>query len=203
FSFHSQAQSLVKDSVMSALLLEFNYGFYMPGADLKARFGNSSLIGPSMKYKFGKNFVLGAEAFFMFGGNVKEADILRGIVTEQGNLIGSNGLLESYTLSERGLLIKGEFGKIISFGSPNPNSGIYVAVGCGFFQHKIRIETDPEQVPQLSKEYKKGYDRLSNGIAISQFIGYRYFTSYKFLNLYGGFEIIEGFTQNRRKWNFD
>lgn len=203
FSLQVSAQSVLKDSIMSALMLEFNYGFFVPGADLAKRFGNNSAIGPALKYKTKKNFVIGAEGSFLFGGRVKEDEILKNITTQSGNIIGIEGLFEDYTFSERGFHIRGEFGKIISFKKPNVNSGIHVAIGAGFLQHKIRFDVDKGLVPQLNDDYQKGYDRLSNGIAISQFIGYRYFTEYKFLNFFAGVEMTQAFTKNRRGWNFD
>jgi hypothetical protein len=203
FSIHVSAQSVLKDSIMPALMLEFNYGFLFPGGDLANRFGGCSAIGPAMKYKTKKNFVIGAEGSFLFGGKVKEDEILKNITTQSGNIIGIEGLFEDFTFSERGFHIRGEIGKIISFKRPNTNSGIYVALGTGFLQHKIRFDVDKGLVPQLNDDYQKGYDRLTNGIAISQFIGYRYFTEYKFLNFFAGIEMTQAFTKNRRSWNFD
>jgi len=94
-------------------------------------------------------------------------------------------------------------GKIIAFKKPNVNSGIYIALGLGSLQHKIKIDVDKGTVPYLNEEYQKGYDRLTNGFAISQFIGYRFFGHYKLLNFFAGVELVEAFTQNRRAWNFD
>src|SRR5690606_34872644 len=72
-----------------------------------------------------------------------------------------------------------------------------------FFQHKIDFEVDETVVPQLNKDYKKGYDRLTNGFMITQFVGYAFFDAKKRINLYAGFEFSQAFTQNRRPWNFD
>ena len=202
-SINISAQSVLKDSIMPALMLEFNYGFFLPAGDLANRFGGCSAIGPTMKYKTKNNIVIGVEGSFLFGNNVKENEILKNITTQSGNVIGIEGLFEDYTFSERGFYTRGEIGKIISFKKPNANSGIYVALGAGFLQHKIRFDVDKGLVPQLNDDYQKGYDRLTNGIAISQFVGYRYFTEYKFLNFFAGIEFIQAFTKNRRSWNFD
>ena len=67
-------------------------------------------------------------------------------------------------------------------------------------QHKIRIEG---AAPQLMGEYKKGYDRLSNGLALGEFIGYVHLGKNHFINFFAGFEIIEAFTKNRRSFNID
>jgi hypothetical protein len=203
-TFAVSAQSLIKDSVMNAFLIEFHYGYYFSEGDMVQRYGGCSAVGPGAKFKIKKNFIIGAEAHFLFGGNVKEPNLLNEITTkEYGYLIGSTGIFENYTLSERGFLIKGEVGKIIAFKKPNVNSGIYVALGLGALQHKIKIDVDEGAVPYLNEEYQKGYDRLTNGFAISQFLGYRFFGHYKLLNFFAGVEIVEAFTQNRRAWNFD
>ena len=70
-------------------------------------------------------------------------------------------------------------------------------------QHKIKIETVGNTVPFLNKEYRKGYDHLSNGLALHQFIGYQYMGNKKTINFFAGFDFFEGFTQNRRDFNFD
>jgi hypothetical protein len=58
-------------------------------------------------------------------------------------------------------------------------------------------------VPQLTGNYKKGYDRLTNGLAINEFIGYQMLSTNKRVNFYFGFEFTQGFTQSRRDFDFD
>jgi len=202
-SVYLQAQTVLKDSVLSAFMIELNYGYFIPAGELSNRFGNCSAVGPAMKFKIKKNFVIGLEGNFLFGRNVKENTILNEIITETGNIISNEGVFEDYTFSQRGYHLKVEIGKIIPFKKPNKNSGLYLAIGLGALQHKIHFDVDVGLVPQLNKTYQKGYDKLTNGFAISQFIGYRYFTNYKFLNFFAGIEMIQAFTKNRRSWNFD
>ena len=78
-----------------------------------------------------------------------------------------------------------------------------VNVGVGLIQHKIRIEVIGNNIPQLSKEYKKGYDRLSNGLLLTQSVGYLYLSTNRLLNFYIGVECMEGFTQSRRSFDYD
>jgi hypothetical protein len=84
-----------------------------------------------------------------------------------------------------------------------PNSGLVLNMGVGLIQHKIRIEVIGNNVPQLAKAYKKGYDRLSNGLLLSQDLGYLYLSDNRLLNIYFGFECMEGFTQSRRSFDYD
>ena len=71
---------------------------------------------------------------------------------------------------------------------PNSNSGILLMGGAGILQHKIRYEIPDNNAPQLSSEHKKGYDRLSNGPSISQFIGYVHFGNNRTINFHIGAE---------------
>jgi hypothetical protein len=47
------------------------------------------------------------------------------------------------------------------------------------------------------------YDRLTNGLCLSQFLGYTNFSNSRRINFYAGLEFMEGFTKNRRNYNFD
>ena len=89
------------------------------------------------------------------------------------------------------------------FLSPNPNSGILLTAGAGYFQHKIKIDFRDGTVFQLSEDRLKGYDRLTTGIAFQQFVGYQFYGRSNLLNFYAGFEFIQAFTKNRREYNYD
>jgi hypothetical protein len=54
----------------------------------------------------------------------------------------------------------------------------------------------------MSKAYQTGYDRLTNGGMLSQFIGYQYMGVRKKVNFDGGIEFSEGFLKGRRLWNY-
>ncbi|MFN0274940.1 MAG: hypothetical protein ACKVPJ_04290, partial [Chitinophagales bacterium] len=108
----------------------------------------------------------------------------------------------SPVLYEQGFDIHFEIGKITNLFSINPNSGVAVLAGGGYLQHNILIFVDELYVPQLNNEYKKGYDRFSNGFSLSQYLGYYFFSNKHFVNFRAGFEVTEAFTKNRR-YNFD
>ena len=74
--------------------------------------------------------------------------------------------------------------------------------GAGYIQHKIFIDTPGNVVPYLEDEYRKGFDRFTNGPMLNQFLGYVNFSNSKRVNFYAGIDLTEGFTQNRRT-NFD
>jgi hypothetical protein len=70
-------------------------------------------------------------------------------------------------------------------------------------QHKISIQDVENKAPQLSKEYKKGYDHLCSGPAISEFIGYHYLANRRTVNFFAGIEFVQGFTSSRRAYYFN
>ncbi len=197
------AQSGVRDSVIRFPYIGVSYGLFIPGGDMDDRFGNASMIGLNTLYKTASNWLFGLSGGFLFGSDVKQKGLLDGISADNGQIIGLDGLYADVRVFERGYLVGATFGRLISFQNPNPNSGITVTATLGFIQHKIRIESIGNTVPQLRNDYLKGYDHLTNGLHLTEFIGYTYFSNRQLVNFYGGFEFTQGFTTNRRDFNFD
>lgn len=200
------AQNNPKDTAINTPLLGFSYAFQFPGGNLKERFGYNSSIGIHFLNKTKKNWIWGLDWTFTFSpqSQVKEPlSLFDSINTSNGNLVDANGEYAVLLFYERGWTSTFKFGKLFPVGSQNKNSGICLLTGLGYMQHKIRIEDKFNRAPQISKEYKKGYDRLSSGLMLSQFVGYMFLGNNKLLNFYAGFEIMAGFTKNRRSFNFD
>lgn len=197
------AQSNIRDSSIAMNIAGVYYSFQIPGGDLADRFGASSMVGVNYSYKFKSRLMISANGGFIFGSKLKEDSILAGIADAEGNILGNDGRFADVRLFERGFHASLTIGKLFTFKKPNPNSGIALAVGPGFMQHKIRIEPIGNTVPQLDKEYRKGYDRLTNGLELHESITYYYFGNRYLINFYFGFDFIQGFTQNRRSYNFD
>lgn len=199
----AQAQVNLKDSCVSAHLIQVDIGTGMPAFDMAERFGPHALAGGGYQYKSDENWLVGFNAAFIFGSRVREDSLFNNIRTASGYVIGSDGLLYDPILWESGFNGKVEFGKITNIWGVNPNSGLAFTGGIGFLQHKIWIYIDEAIVPQLSPSYRVGYDRLSNGLMLSQYIGYYFFSTKYFVNFRGGIEIMEAFTKNRRSINYD
>ncbi len=192
-----------QDNKNTILNLGFDYSFQIPGGDLKDRFGGSTGLGGKIEFLLKNNFSISGDGFFFFGRNVKEDPIasLRG---RDGLFIATNFSQANIFLRERGFYMGGSIGKIFPVLKNNKRSGIKIDLGVGLFQHKIRIQDDPEAfVPIIANEYKKGFDRLSNGLALRQFVGYQHLSNNRLINFYVGFEFVQAFTQNRRSINFD
>jgi hypothetical protein len=186
-----------------APLISVAYTFQLPEGDLKKRFGNNSAIGGSFIVKDKQSFVYGISGNFLFGNSLKETNILSEVTTEQGYIINNEGIYSDVRLYERGYSLQFHFGKQFAVLSPNSNSGVYFMGGVGMLQHKIKIDVVNDDVPQLRDEYLHGYDRLTNGWAISQTIGYRLLSNSRMINFFVELEIVEAYTKNRRSYNID
>ncbi|MEM9916623.1 MAG: hypothetical protein AAF990_00930 [Bacteroidota bacterium] len=198
-----QAQGRVYDNKGRVLLPVISIGNFWPAADMEKRFGRNFELGLGLEMVSEKNWIIGLDYQFYFGNTVKE-DVISNLRTPDGLVIGNTRSLAFVELRQRGFYAGGYIGKLIGIIPDNHRSGIRITVGAGLLQHKIRIQDDPDSfVPALDDTYKKGYDRLTNGLALQQFIGYQHLSRNRLINFYLGLEIIEGFTQNRRSFNFD
>ena len=192
------------DSAVRTLIPNFTYSYQIPGGDIANTFGNNSTIGGGLFYKTMKNVIFSLDGNYIFGSDVKnEAEILSMVLNAQGYIIDGNGTYAAYTTWERGMTINFRIGKIFNVLSPNPNSGLMLMGGLGYLQHRLIIDNQHRTAPQISNDYAKGYDRLTSGLSVNEFIGYFYMGNSKALNFYGGFEFVQGFTKSRRDYVFD
>jgi hypothetical protein len=197
----SFAQKSIRDSI-SFPMIGASGQFQLPGGDLEKRFGNNFNAGGFFQLKLKSNWLFGIDGYFLFSDQVKENPFIN-LQTDEGYIVASNGLYADYAIYERGFLFSAKAGKVFNFIGQNPNSGLMTTVGAGLLQHKIRIEVKDNNVPQLNGDYKKGYDRLTNGLAITEFIGYLHCGNNRLINFFAGVELTQAFTKSRRDWNFD
>jgi hypothetical protein len=174
-----------------------------PAADMAKRFGTSYRIGPGIKFKTASNWILGAKFDFITGNKMREDSLLINVKTNQGGVVSQNGDLLNPGLFLRGYAVGIQVGKIFPFLQLNPNSGPTMIGSAGFMQYKINIFDRDNSFPQLRDDYKKGYDRLTNGIFLENFLGYSYFATNKLINFYAGLNFLYGFTQGRRDYLLD
>ena len=186
-----------------ALLVGFSYGGHQAGGDLDERFGGNFSPGLLVDYITAKsNWIFSVQGTFQFGPEVKQ-DVLANLRTEEGFIIANDRSIADIQLRERGFYLGASIGKLIGLSSKNSRSGVRIDLGIGLLQHQIRIQDDPVRtVPQLTGDYRAGYDRLTNGLALRQFLGYQIMSKDRRTNIFAGFEFIEGFTQSRRDFDF-
>ncbi len=196
------SSDVVRDTAIGTPLLRISYAAQIPVGDYADRFGFTNNIGASVAYKTRSNWIFSLGGHYVFGNNVVGKDsLLSELLTPSGIIIGAGGEQAFVDISQQGYMINFQVGKIFPWVSPNPNSGFMFTLGGGFYEHWIKYKAQGNTVPQLLDDYHKGYDRLTNGIIIQEFIGYHFQGSTRMLNFYGGFEFTQGFTGNRRSYD--
>ncbi|MBN2667597.1 MAG: hypothetical protein JXR60_00080 [Bacteroidales bacterium] len=197
----------VKAEKQSINIFSFSasYSYTLTGGDMAFYYGANSRIGGAFNFKNKTDWYFSLEGTYLFGSNLKDTTygVFDGIKTSEGYVTSKFGTPADYALNLRGFTVMLKAGRILSFAKINEQSGFLISAGAGFFQHHLRIDNNSNDTPQILDEYKKGYDHLHNGIALSQFAGYIYHANNKMLNVVVGFEITEGFTKNRRQYNYD
>lgn len=198
------AQTNTDQNKGTGILFHIGLGAQVPSGDLSARFSNNMNVSGGLDWLTEqKNWIFGIEGYYLFGTEVKE-NVLQRLQNQDGFIVGSNGELANVQLRERGFYVGGRIGKLFTLSAKNPRSGIRATLGAGLLQHKIRVQDDPVvAVSQLSGDQKEGYDRLTNGFAFNEFIGYQLLSTNKRVNFTVGFEFTQGFTKNRRDVNYD
>lgn len=193
----------VKDSIIRLPLIEVGVGAQFPQFDMADRFKNNYSVNGSFLIKDKKNWIFGFDASFIYNDEIKEEGVLSRIMTPDGGVINLAGEYADVFLQQRGFTFHVKGGKQWPILGPNPNCGFFATAGVGMLQHKVRILDVQSTSASLSGDYKKGYDRMANGICLQQSIGYRYLSNNRLINFYISIDAMQGFTQGRRTFNFD
>ncbi|MEM6270846.1 MAG: hypothetical protein AAF998_15500 [Bacteroidota bacterium] len=203
-------QKSIKDSTISLAHISIVYSASAPGGDLADRYGFANQIGGSIGYKFANNFMINSGVRFLFGNEVREpiaANVSQLIGTNEAGFttqaIGADGRFYQLRMSQRGFVIPLTVSRIFSLSPKNPNSGVYLEAGGQFMLHKVFIDVVGQNVPFMTSELRRGYDRLTNGFGAVEGFGYRFFSRHRTINFYLGFEFSQNFTQSRRSYNYD
>jgi hypothetical protein len=205
-SFHiaNGQSSPRRDSITQCFMFAGDYALYSPGGDLADRMGLHSGAGLSIHYKSRNAWLFSANWKYLFGDQLRERGVLDSISTSNGFVIDKEGKMADIRMYPRGFNLYFSVGRIFTnILSPNPNSGPFISAGAGYMQHKIRIYDNGGRTPQLQGDYLKGYDRLTSGLMINQFVGFWFMSKSRFTNFYAGFEFNQAFTKSRRSWNYD
>ena len=195
-----QAQS-VKDSTMQVHFASLHFGYQIAGGDIAERYGNSGYTGASYFFKNRSNWIFEVQYDYIFGEMHKESEIFSTITTSEGLFFTDEGGFLEVIQREAGFFGGIKIGKIIPLFGKNPNSGIMIQAGVGLLQYKTFLDGN-DNIPAVDKHHMKGYDRLTNGLSINQFIGYMYFDERSRVNFYAGFEFYQAWTSNRRDYDY-
>ncbi len=193
----------VADTSLLLNMFSFHVSGHLPGGDLAQRYGMNLGVGGSYMLKLQSQWMFSAEFSFFSGNDFKEENIFNIITDDRGSFINIYGETGEAAFYERGFYAGLKAGRLFPIFGPNPNSGLMIMGSAGLLQYKTLIHHDGEAVPLLTGDYTNGFDHLSNGFATSQFIGYMHLDSHEPINFYAGFEFHQGWTKNRRDYNFD
>lgn len=191
-----------RDSVVAASLFSANFGAFATGGDFAARYTSSYSIGAAYQYKTSNNWLFGVNFNYHFGNDFTGNDPFAALRTNSLDIISSGGDYSQVRANQRGYRMGMNVGKILNFFGPNPNSGLLLEGGAGYIRHRLDIVNPGNDVPQINDEYEKGYDELHTGFYTSQYIAYAHLGSKRYVNFTIGFEFIQGFTKNARKFNY-
>ena len=194
------------DSSGLILFLSPNFSYHFTMADLRKEFGNNLSIGMDISLKTKSNWSIDFGFNYYFNGKVenKILDNTFKYVTADGIFITNSGKASSeIEVDFRGLSFHLQGGKIIPVSQKYRNSGIWIKLGIGVMQHYLYIKNPQEEVPAIGTEYRKGYDRLTLGFSLNQFIGYMHLTKKNLLCFYGGIEFYEIFAKRQREYDFN
>ncbi len=194
---------LTGQEVKSLRTFDFRYGFQIPAADMRDRFGNNNALGLGIDFaSFKSRWYYGIEGIYVFGNRVKE-DVLAPLRSYDGNIIGIDGKIADVNLKERGYYAGLQTGYIFkTTGNKNELTGIRTLIGVGLMQHKIRVQDNYNSVVPLEKKYLQGYDRLSNGPALHLGIGYQYDSPVNNVQFRIMGEVFTGKTKSRRDLDY-
>jgi len=179
--------------------LFIKYGYDLPFADLADRFGQNNEAGFGIeKYVASTNLIASAEFNFLFGNKVKQ-DVLSDLRLENGNILAVSGRYGSVFLRERGNYVGLMIEKIM--GNDIYGKGLRLGIGFGILSHKIRVQNDTNDVPQVRGDYERLYDHKSRGVSLKERVSYSFANKTRRSLFSVGLEFTQGFTSNIRAIN--
>ena len=192
----------VGDTCIHVPLISVHFSGQTPLGDLKQRFGENLNVGGNFLFKVKSSWVMGLEGSYFFGKNVKE-DVTAQMKNKEGFIVDNEGYPADLRITERGFNAYVVLGRVFPKLGHNPNSGLITNFGFGYLQHKIKLYDAGQKIAAVKGDMAKGYDRLSGGFAMSQFVGYLFLSGNRLVNIIAGFEFHEAFTKSYRGFNYD
>jgi hypothetical protein len=186
----------------SAVLIAFDYTAQFPFGHVAQRFGFDNLFCAELLYKTQKNWLVGGNGGFIYGSNSKQNYVFSSIATNAGQFITQYNDLTDIRPEEHGFNVQFTFGKIVPLVEKFPDAGLLFMGGVGMISDRIAVSVKATELPQLSPEYRKGYDRMCMGPVASLFLGGTYMGRKKFLSGYLGFQADFSYTIDQRPYDF-
>lgn len=180
-----------------------DFAYQFPFGTLRETFKSNMNIGVDFTVKSASNWTYSLDFNYLFGSKIRDQKAILGedMLTSNGDLIDGNGMKATIYFEGRYWNLSLGIGKIIPFGKWR-NSGLWIRMNAGYFEHKVRINDPDSQIPQLSGDYKKGYDQRAGGFCLSQFVGYVFMRKVRVASFYAGVEVSEIWTKSNRNYSF-
>lgn len=208
FSVYAQRGSDVElragevDSTTHFVWVSPSFAYQWPFGSLKETFKSNMNFGAGVTYKTNKNWTISLDFNYLFGSKLRNQAAVVGddMLTSNGDLIDGNGLKATIYFEGRYWNLSAGVGKIIPV-SRWRNSGIWLKLNAGYFEHKIRINDPDDQIPQLADPYRKCYDQRCSGFCLTQFVGYLFMQKRRVCSFYAGFEVSEIWSKSSRDFS--
>lgn len=205
--FSVSAQNQIKVSKVDSAGFIFytgaNYSYQLVRGDFQNESTDIMCIGLDLGLKTKSNWSFDVDFGYFFSGKVKGTDSLFRLITNQiGSIMDGDGVPADIDVDQRAWTLQANIGKIFPISKYHRNSGIQTKIGAGTMQRYIFIKNPENKVAALNNEYKKGYDRLTIGFSLHQYIGYINLSKTKYTCFYAGVELTETFSHRQREWDF-
>jgi hypothetical protein len=185
----------------SYIMLKVGGGFYATSGDLAKRYPQFASIPISLGYKSKSDLSFSFNYSPILGNQVNIDGLFGDILGPSGEILDQNGFPTVIRYYMRGFSSGGTVGKIFPAGKSSKHGSFEISAGAGMMQHYIKMQFDAGRTPQLEGLYTAGYDRLTNGLQLSQHFRWQYLNT-ETISVYAGIDVCQGFTKNRRSWNF-
>jgi len=163
----------------TALDLGFAFGYNAPLADLKDRFGGNYGGDFSLNYYMGNSGTqIGIKLGFLTSDAVRE-DVFAPYRTSDGQLLSKGGVTTTVNTRMASSYISFDFQKNLFSLSDKETAKVFLGVGGGLLQHKIRFIEFTQSVPIAVDEYAKGLDRNTRGPFIEEQLGIKVRNGFK------------------------
>ena len=191
------------DSAGMMVYTAANYSYSLPYADLFKETTGFMGVGADLGLKTKSNWSFETGFNYYFSGKVKGTDSLFRLITNStGSIMDGDGQPADIDVDMRMWSLRLAVGKIFPINQDHRNSGIQAKIGAAYSQRYIYIKNPDNRVAALSGDYKKGYDRLTGGFGLYQFVGYVHLSKTKYNCFYIGLEATECFSKRQREWDF-
>lgn len=191
------------DSAGLVVYTAANYGYSVPLLDLKKETTGFMSAGLDVALKSRSNWSLEGGFNYCFSGKVKGTDSLfKHITNSIGSIMDGDGQPADIDVDQRMWNMRIVAGKTFPVSPNYRNAGIQLKLGAGYMQRYVFIKNPDNRVAALTGDYKKGYDRLTGGFTLYQFLGYLHLSKNSHIHFYIGMEATEAFTHRLREWDF-